>query len=45
MIPLMDYSNDEDSAALLKRNDGFQGAFQISYSNNGESIWVAGGLW
>ena len=45
MILLMDYSNDENSASLLKRNDSLQGAFQISYAVNGESILVAGGLW
>jgi hypothetical protein len=40
MILLMDYSNDEDLAALLKHNDGLQGTFQISCSDNGESILV-----
>jgi hypothetical protein len=42
---LIDYSNDDDSASLLNRNDGLQGDFIISYPGNGGSILVAGGLW
>jgi hypothetical protein len=43
MILLMDYSDDEDSASLLNRNDGPQGVFLISYPGNGWSILVPAG--
>jgi hypothetical protein len=44
MIPVTDCSNAMDSATLRKRTNGLQGVFEISYSDSGESIRVAGGL-
>jgi hypothetical protein len=44
MIPMMNDSKDEDLALLLKYHDVLQWFFHISYSDNGESILVTGGL-
>jgi hypothetical protein len=43
MITLMDYSNDEHSASLLKRSDGLQGPFKFHTRITGRVSWWPAG--